>query len=573
MPSGAEITGLGDESRCMQCHQGRASTVTVNDAIAEAAVDADATSEDLGFINIHYYAAAATQYGTFAMGGYQYDGKSYDARFAHVEEFDTCFECHDPHSLELRVGSCSECHTDVSSAEDLANIRLPGSTADYDGDGDVEEGVAMEIAGLQEILYGAMQAYGSDVAGTAIVYDAASYPYFFADVNGNGEADEDDERYVSWTPRLVKAAYNYQTSSKDPGAFAHGGKYIIQLLYDSIEDLNPDLVAGLSRIDAGHFAGSEEAFRHWDEDGEVPGSCSRCHSADGLPFYLEEGVEASQPLANGFQCSTCHDAVPGYSLYAVSQVRFPSGAQVSFGEEAASNICLQCHQGRQSTPDVRAETAGFGDDEVSEEVGFLNIHYFAAGATVFGTEAQGAYEYEGQTYLGRFAHVDAFNECTECHSPHALEVNVEGCGACHAGVESEEDLHSIRITETDFDGDGDTDEGLAGEISTLYEALYPAIQAYADGTIGTPIAYDGHAYPYFFVDTNGNGEADPDEANYGNRYVTWTPRLLKAAYNYQYATKDPGNFAHNGQYILQVLYDSLADMGGDTGGMTRPAAE
>jgi hypothetical protein len=549
----------------------------VNDAIAEAGVDMDATSEDLGFINIHYYAAAATQYGTFAMGGYQYDGKSYDARFAHVEEFDTCFECHDPHSLELRVGSCSECHTDVSSVEDVANIRLPGSTADYDGDGDLEEGVTMEIAGLQEILYGAIQAYASDVPGTAIVYDAHAYPYFFIDTNEDGEAGEDEanygNQYNAWTPRLLKAAYNYQVSIKDPGTFAHGGKYIIQLLHDSIEDLNPDLVAGLNRIDAGHFAGSEEAFRHWDEDGEVSGRCSRCHSATGLPFYLEEGVEASQPLANGFQCRTCHDAVPGYTLPAISQVSFPSGARVSFGEEAASNICLQCHQGRESTPDVRAETAGVGADEVSEDIGFLNVHYFAAGATVFGTEAQGAYEYEGQTYLGRFAHVEAFDECTECHTAHGLKVKVEGCSACHADVESEEDLNDIRITETDFDGDGDSEEGLAGEISTLYEALYPAIQAYAADTVGTPIAYDGHAYPYFFVDANGNGEADPDEANYGNRYTSWSPRLLKAAYNYQYATKDPGNFAHNGQYILQVLYDSLADMGGATGGMTRPAAE
>jgi hypothetical protein len=576
-PSGAEITGLGDESRCMECHQGRASTQSVNDAIAEAGVDEDGTSEELGFVNIHYHAAAATQYGTFAMGGYQYDGKSYDARFAHVEEFDTCFECHDPHSLELRAGSCAECHTEVSSVEDVAGIRLPGSTADYDGDGDVQEGVTMEITGLQEILYGAIQAYASDVPGIAIVYDSHAYPYFFIDTNENGETDEDEanygNQYNAWTPRLVKAAYNYQVSFKDPGTFAHGGKYIIQLLYDSIEDLDPDLVTGLNRIDAGHFAGSEEAFRHWDEDGEVSGRCSKCHSATGLPFYLEEGVEASQPLANGFQCRTCHDAVPGYSLYAVSQVRFPSGAQVSFAEEAASNICLQCHQGRESTPDVRAETAGIGDDEVSEDVSFLNVHYFAAGATVFGTEAQGAYEYEGQSYLGRFAHVEAFDACTDCHSPHALEVNAQSCGACHAGVESEEDLHNIRITETDFDGDGDTNEGLAGEISTLYEALYPAIQAYAAETVGTAIAYDGHAYPYFFVDTNGNGEADVDEANYGNRYATWTPRLLKAAYNYQYATKDPGNFAHNGQYILQVLYDSLADMGGDMGGMTRPAAE
>jgi len=46
--------------------------------------------------------------------------------------------------------------------------------------------------------------------------------------------------------------------------------------------------------------------------------------------------------------------------------------------------------------------------------------------------------------------------------------------------------------------------------------------------------------------------------------------LLKAAYNYQYSQKDPGAFAHNGPYILQILYDSLEDIGADTSGMTRP---
>jgi hypothetical protein len=45
---------------------------------------------------------------------------------------------------------------------------------------------------------------------------------------------------------------------------------------------------------------------------------------------------------------------------------------------------------------------------------------------------------------------------------------------------------------------------------------------------------------------------------------------LKAAYNYQYATKDPGAFAHNGKYIIQLLYDSLADLDTTTSHMTRP---
>ena len=41
-----------------------------------------------------------------------------------------------------------------------------------------------------------------------------------------------------WTARLLKAAYNYQVVSKDPGGYTHGGKYLIQLMHDSIYDLN-----------------------------------------------------------------------------------------------------------------------------------------------------------------------------------------------------------------------------------------------------------------------------------------------------------------------------------------------
>ena len=66
------------------------------------------------------------------------------------------------------------------------------------------------------------------------------------------------------------------------------------------------------------------------------------------------------------------------------------------------------------------------------------------------------------------------------------------------------------------------------------------------------------------------GEVDPGEGIYPNQYATWTPRLLRAAYNYQYAQKDPGAFAHNAKYVLQALYDSLEDMGADVSGMTRP---
>jgi hypothetical protein len=579
MPSGIELMGLGDESRCMQCHQGRHSTVSVNASIEEAGLadSPDEVSEDLGFSNIHYYAAAATQYGTMAKGGYEYDGKVYDSKFDHVEGYDTCISCHNPHTLEVRVEECTVCHTDVTSVEDFADVRMQGSLVDYDGDGDMEEGVSFEIEGMRELLYTAMLAYANEVAGTPIAYNVESHPYFFIDGDGDGVASEEesarDNAFNAWTPRLAKAAYNYQVSLKDPGRFAHGGKYIIQLLYDSIEDLNEALaepvdLSNARRIDHGHFAGSEEAFRHWDEEGMVPGSCSKCHSAAGLPQFIHEGVTTSQPTANGLNCATCHSDLSEFTIYEVEQVTFPSGATVGF-EDVSSNLCINCHQGRESTVSVDRAIGDSPDDEVAEGLSFRNVHYFAAGATLFGSEVQGAYQYEGQEYAGHNEHVPGFDSCVECHSIHELEVEVEECGDCHEGVESEEDLVNIRVSEIDYDGDGDVEEGIAGEVQTIADALLAAIQANATNNAATDsIVYSTTSYPYFFIDANSDGVYDEGDTE---RYVTWTPALLRAAYNYQYAQKDPGAFAHNAPYVIQVLYDSLADMGGDVTAMTRPA--
>jgi hypothetical protein len=574
MPSGIELTGLGDESRCMECHQGRESKVSVDAMIEEAGVEDDAISENVRFRNIHYYAAAATKYGTLAKGGYEYDGMTYDANFAHVDGYDTCIGCHNPHTLEVKVEECAGCHTDVAAVEDLRNVRMAGSAVDYDGDGDVEEGVYFELEGLREALYANMQAYAAEVAGTPLVYNAEAYPYFFADANADGAADEGDtEGYASWTPRLTRAAYNYQTSLKDPGAYAHGGKYIIELLYDSIANLNEGLaapvdMAAMRRIDAGHFAGSEEAFRHWDAEGAVPGNCARCHSDSGLPTFLAENVNVSVTPSNGLQCATCHSDVSTFTLREVGEVTFPSGATVSLDEQ--SNLCLECHQGRESTVSVNRVIGDTEDDTVSETLTFRNVHYFAAGATRFGTEVKGAYEYDGKEYVGFFDHTRSMNACTDCHGAHSLEVDSAACFECHEEMPDETALFDIKYNLEDWDGDGDEEEGLYYEIQMLRESLLAALQAYATETVGTSIAYDEHAHPYFYIDTNANAVADPEEVNSDNRYATWTPRLLRAAYNYQYSTKDPGAFAHNGLYIVQTLYDSIEDVGGDVSALTRP---
>jgi len=466
-----------------------------------------------------------------------------------------CVNCHDAHSLEVKVEKCLACH-ELTETLGLEDIRYMGSLVDYDGDFNTEEGIFHEIAGLMDILYGAIQVY-AEASGMPIVYDTHSYPYWFADPNHTGVGEGAYNGH--FTARLLKATYNYQFVMKDPGAYAHNPKYIIQLIFDSIEDLDPAVAADLNRNDAGHFAGSEEAFRHWDEEGRVPGSCSTCHSAEGLPFLMAEGVSVSQPVANGLKCSTCHDSIPEFTRYEVGGVEFPSGAVIESydptkPDEVDSQLCLTCHQGRESGASVAATVAGIEADTVMPNSRFINVHYFAAGATRYGTEAGGAYEYAGKAYEGFFKHTSSFKSCIECHDPHMGKVAIQNCIKCHKEIEATTD---IRFRKTDYDGDGDAAEGVAGEVETMAAALMTAMEVYSTEVVGETITYDAHQYPYFMKASGGS-------------YNVFTPRLLEAAYNYQFVVKDPGAFAHNNRYVLQVLFDGIEDLGGDVSGMVRP---
>ncbi len=586
-PSGAVVENLGPEARCMVCHDGRESGASVQEAIATNALTdtLDTVNSELSFINIHYFAAAATQYGSVAGGGYQYPGNTYDGKFQHAGGLDTCISCHDQHTLEVKVAVCQECHSNVSTAEDLVNIRMNGSSVDYNGNGNVTEGISAEVSGLQGMLMQAIQAYAKEVAGTAIAYDPASHPYWFNDTNGNGTVDPEeansDNAYKTWTARLLEAAFNYHLVVKDPGAYAHNAKYVIELLYDSTADLNTKIstpvdLSKAHRIDAGHFAATEMAFRDWDSEGEVPATCSKCHSATGLPLFIKEaaasgdkvtGVTIAQPVSQGFECSTCHDTANFPNTLSVPAVKFPSGAVLTFGDGSSANLCIECHQARESTVSVNKAIGTIADDTVDASLRFRNPHYFGAGATLFGTEAQGAYEYTGKTYLGKSPHIDAGQTCVTCHDSHELGVNTQLCGACHGGAT---DPKTIRMGTTDYDGDGNTTEGMYDEVSTMEELLLAAIQAYAKDKLAAPIVYSADSYPYFFIDKNANGVADPEEMTRDNGYANWTPRLLRAAYNYQWVQKDPGAFAHNGKYILQILYDSIQNVGGNVSALTRP---
>lgn len=582
-PSGVEVTDLGPEARCMTCHQGRASGDTVDEAITMAApADDDTVSTDLSFINIHYYAAGATLNAGRVRGGYQYAGQVYDWRFRHVPGRDTCVGCHNPHTLEVRTDACATCHDGVATAEDARNIRMMSSrSTDYDGDGDLTEGIYFEMVGLRDLVLEAIQAYPGEFTRDAICYDAAAYPYFFIDTDGNGTCEATEaaypNRYTSWTARLLRAAYNFQVASKDPGAFAHNAKYVMELLFDSLADLNTVLtttVGGpVERNDPGHFNGSGEPARHWDDDEAVSSSCSRCHGgAEGFRFFADYGVGATVAEPdNGLDCATCHTGFgltpADFTVVSIDPVTFPSGAEITDATDPNNNICVQCHQGRVSASDIDASIARAG----AGPLGFSNVHYLAAGATYYGNLVNVAYEWPARTYAGqRSAHTGG-DGCLTCHDPVATQHTFMpsdnmrcGSGGCHAAFPSVLDIRVIHTA--DYDGDGDTTEQLGDEIDGLSVLLLAAMRSAAT----TPICYTSTGYPYFFVDTNDNGTCEASEATYGNRYRAFTPDLLRAAHNYQLAHTEPGAWAHNFDYMGQILYDSIDVLGGSVAGLTRP---
>ena len=310
----------------------------------------------------------------------------------------------------------------------------------------------------------------------------------------------------------------------------------------------------------GHFNRHSAAFHEWDNAKEIPAVCSRCHGAASLPEYLTEGKNTAAPQPkNGLACANCHSDLLTYARHVVAKATFPSGLTVDSGNNDA-NLCMTCHQGRESTASVNKAIAGLPLDTPNAKLNFIHVHFFGAGATVYGTEAKVGYEYEGKSYVGRFAHMPNVSTCTGCHQAHGGEVMVERCGGCHDGIKELADLARIRMsTRGDFDGNG-SEEGLAREITGLQAQLYAAIQTYAKNVGGAGIGFTEAAYPHWFTDKNGNGRIDPEEVSPDNAYQAYTPRLLQAVYNYTYSVRDPGAAYHNARYVLQLLYDSLESL-------------
>jgi predicted CXXCH cytochrome family protein len=470
------------------------------------------------------------------------------------------------HASSVRGGAtnpvCARCHSDEGFRQNFAataGLETADFVAFLNGVAAPAVRSAVQCRTCHDPHSGAMRAAATvDAATTAVVFSSEF-----------NLCTSCHQVFLTTTFDEVSGTFSYQTDTARTHYLASGHPTATALIEDThfanaagtIAGYNINAAAGnactachdphgatkFAQLDASAIATAWGTSGHADYQGEPfgPGitqaACLKCHSGPQNARFVQGVAPADLDPAHGAQvvsCVACHDTTARDAtgafvlgaLRSVPTVTFPSGAEVSLTPE--SNICMECHQGRSSKPTVDARIA-------AGNLSFSNIHYFAAAATLFGSEVQGGYEYPGRTYRGRNAFTPHailgrpdLTTCAGCHLRgtevnHTFIPSLATCNACHPGAS--------------FQALGGSPQFNFGQINQLKDQLLGLL------TASGVVALDG--FPYF-------------------QNIT-TEQQLKAAYNWQVADKEPCGYIHNGIYIRQLLFDSIVDMGG-TPAVVRP---
>lgn len=228
----------GTSATCITCHQGRESGWSLYKTIVNAGADpydGIDTSLAISLPGPHYLVAGATLFG---VKGYETPTKTYTPGNP-FHQTALCTGCHMADSSDETLGGhtthmangehqnitvCRQCHgPSAASFETIGNLR------DMDGDC-VQSHARDEIDGLSNAVSGAL-------ALQNIFYNPSVYPYFFT--TPAPEEQNFGTRVTTWSESQLGAAFNLMFIGGDPGAYVHNFRYAVQLLRDSLENLNP----------------------------------------------------------------------------------------------------------------------------------------------------------------------------------------------------------------------------------------------------------------------------------------------------------------------------------------------
>jgi len=240
LANGVEVD-LGEGNLCATCHMARRGA----DAVAVMAADSVRS-----YWGPHHGPEADLFTGNSA---YEYPSKNY-SNSAHTTVIkDSCVTCHmalpegrysasselGGHSFSIvgevheaekaNLSACIGCHSGLkqASGSDYYDYKVK----DYDTDG-VLEPVQEEVEGLLELLV------SSDNSG---ILQNLALPLFKADGSFNTIRENSTERPIE----EIAALFNYKLILEDRSHGIHNVNYTVQVLYDTIEALDPDFDTSL----------------------------------------------------------------------------------------------------------------------------------------------------------------------------------------------------------------------------------------------------------------------------------------------------------------------------------------
>jgi hypothetical protein len=432
-------------------------------------------------------------------------------------------------------------------------------------------------------------AFGTSVTLTATASGSNYFNGFFGDCQGptctlSGNADKYVVSYFSATPQAHPNWAAGHGNNIDCSK-CHGANYQGQGIAPSCSSCH-------SAPTTGHFDATAAA---WSSH-ENSSPCYRCHTTQGFQNWVGligtagyEGVPAGTyiggnfvvstgvtPVSGPLTCDACHNSVTDPNTAGITDILFRSGVKVTTTKVIA--LCGQCHSGREGQVSIDAVigTKLPGNFTVS----FKNPHYFGAAGVMFGSNTHMMYEYTGKTYATYpvFYGPGATNgaapgpygsphggKCTGCHvangGDHFTKVDLAStvpsggstrfpagsfgaCDTCHVNAGPGAD-HRL--------------EPVQANVAELAAQLLAEINTYQLAGGQSPICYNANGGGTYFFQTTANG-GGVCGATDTVAYTTFDAKSVKAAFNLQWSQKEPGAFAHNGDYVFQTLIDSIQDL-------------
>jgi hypothetical protein len=213
----------------------------------EISVKSSATT-GVSIATSHRLEAAATLFGADGSSWYQYPDKTYAATFAHNSTGGSCITCHDPHTLDIELATCTGCHADANGTATNGVIPFSACATPTGSQASTQScttswtgspsGVKSDVDALASALGTKLNSLGIcfSIGATSV----SVKPFTAGACNNAGAAP-------ALTASQARAFFNWTFYLQgDPGAWAHNPDYVKQALYDSIVDLGGTLPVGVT---------------------------------------------------------------------------------------------------------------------------------------------------------------------------------------------------------------------------------------------------------------------------------------------------------------------------------------